>query len=155
MQDGKNAHFPATHGGKFADAKNAGMNSYSGIRRAACWTGKNEGETMNGLSKEEKSLLLYLESQAVDTGGLLQQARMNANDFEILERWKEVGFIQFGRIALDDIPLVNYGGTPVRTHWCLLSESAWQAAQAERRARHQRLEARIAVQRSGLGEVDA
>lgn len=99
------------------------------------------------LTKEEKSLLLYMETQAVDYGGKLEAVRMNADDFEIAKRWNESGFVLFGRIAANDIQ--TRGGI-TRTHWCVLSEDAWATAHAERRARCQRLMDKLTVQRIGL-----
>lgn len=102
---------------------------------------------MADLTKEEKSLLLYFETQATDYGGTLEAARMNETDMAIARRWNESGFVQFGRIAIADIR--EHGGVH-RTHWCVLSEEAWTAAHAERRARCDRLMARLKVERRGL-----
>ena len=103
---------------------------------------------MPELTKNEKSMLLYLETVAVDHGGKLQSIRMNADDFKIAEAWNTSGFVQFGRIARQDIKQVS--GEPPRTHWCVLSDAAWVAAHAERRARCERLMAKLTIQRNGL-----
>ena len=95
----------------------------------------------------EKSLLLYFETQAVDYGGKLESVRMNADDFAIAKRWNEAGFVQFGRIAFHDIKK-NAG--VARDHWCVLSDEAWKLAHAERRARCDRVMAKISEQRIGL-----
>ena len=95
----------------------------------------------------EKSLLLYFETQAVDYGGKLESVRMNADDFAIAKRWNEAGFVQFGRIAFHDIK--NNAGV-ARDHWCVLSDEAWKLAHAERRARCERVMAKISEQRIGL-----
>ena len=95
----------------------------------------------------EKSLLLYFETQAVDYGGKLQSVLMNADDFAIAKRWTEAGFVQFGRIAFHDIKK-NAGAA--RDHWCALSDEAWKLAHAERRARCERVMAKISEQRIGL-----
>ena len=95
----------------------------------------------------EKSLLLYFETQAVDYGGKLESVRMNADDFAIAKRWNEAGFVQFGRIAFHDIKK-NAG--VARDHWCVLSDEAWKLAHAERRARCERVMAKISEQRIGL-----
>jgi len=102
------------------------------------------------LTKEEKSMLLYMETQAVDYGGKLQSVRMNADDFEIAKRWNESGFVLFGRIAANDHATRSGSGEDPRTHWCVLSDEAWAAAHAERRARCQRLMDKLTVQRIGL-----
>jgi hypothetical protein len=99
------------------------------------------------LTKEEKSLLLYMETQAVDYGGKLESARMNDADFEIAKHWNDSGFVLFGRIAAHDI--VTRGGI-ARSHWCVLSDAAWTAAHTERRARCQRLMDKLTVERIGL-----
>ena len=98
-------------------------------------------------TKDEKNLLLYFETQAVDYGGTLESVRMNADDFAIAHRWNESGFVQFGRIAFHDIK--KYNGI-ARDHWCVLSDDAWAKAHAERHARCQRLTERLNVERKGL-----
>lgn len=98
-------------------------------------------------SREEKSLLLYFETQAVDYGGTLESVRMNADDFAIAKRWNESGFVSFGRIAFHDIKK-NAG--VARDHWCVLSREAWQLAHAERIARCERVMATLKVERKGL-----
>lgn len=102
------------------------------------------------LTKDEKSLLLYMETQAVDYGGKLQSVRLNADDFEIAKRWNESGFVRFGRIAANDIKTRGDSGEHPRTHWCVLSEAAWVAAHSERRARCQRQMDNLTAQRIGL-----
>lgn len=104
------------------------------------------------LSKNEMSLLLYFETQAVDYGGTLESVRMNADDFAIAKRWSESGFVRFGRIAFHDIK--RHNGI-ARDHWCVLSEEAWVAAHAERRARNARVEATLKVRRIGIDDQDA
>lgn len=98
-------------------------------------------------TNSEKSLLLYFETQAVDYGGKLESVRMNTDDFAIAKRWNEAGFVQFGRIAFHDIKK-NAG--VARDHWCVLSDEAWKLAHAERRARCERVMAKISEQRIGL-----
>lgn len=98
-------------------------------------------------TKDEKSLLLFFETAAVDYGGTLESIRMNAEDFAIAKRWNETGFVKFGRIAFKDIK--NHAGI-ARDHWCVLSEEAWNLAHAERRARCERLMAGLKVERKGL-----
>ena len=80
------------------------------------------------MSKDEKSLLLFLETRAVDHAGKIQTVHMNEDDFKIAERWNKKAFIKFGRIAFED---TDKSGT----HWCSLSEEAWTLAAAERKAR--------------------
>lgn len=103
-------------------------------------------------SKEEKSLLIFFEQMAVDYGGLLQHSKMNADDFKIAERWRDDGFIQFGRIALDDVQKATGAGSSPRTHWVVLSDEAWDLAEKERRARFERIESKLTIKRNGLRE---
>lgn len=99
------------------------------------------------LTRDQKSLLLYFETQATDCGGVLESVRMNATDFATARRWNEVGFVYFGRIAFKDIK--PHGGV-ARDRWCVLSEDAWKMAHAERRARCDRVMATLKVERNGL-----
>lgn len=86
------------------------------------------------LTKEERSLLLFFETNAVDHGGALNTQHMNEADLCIAARWVIEGFIRFGRIAARSLPL---GGG--RTHYVELSPEAVMLAQEERRARIERL----------------
>lgn len=106
-----------------------------------------KGFVMELTTREEKSLLLYFETQAVDYGGKLEGVRMNSDDFAVAKRWNDEGFVQFGRIAYHDIKRTS--GVS-RDHWCVLSEAAWQIAHAERRARCDRVMLNITEQRIGL-----
>lgn len=95
-------------------------------------------DLLSGMSRNDKSLLLYLETCAVDYGGLVEARRMNAEDLATMERWNESGFVVSGRVSSDDLRRwENHTRRPTR--WCELSEQAWQAAHAERRARYRRL----------------
>lgn len=103
------------------------------------------------LSKDERSLLLYLESNAVDYGGKLDARRMNKEDFDILKRWNDEGFVRFGRIAARDIQKLP---SHIFDHWVVLSEAAWEAARQERRARNVRVEGKLNVHRNGYDEEE-
>lgn len=83
---------------------------------------------LSEMTKDERSLLLFLETRAVDHAGKVQTAHMNADDFKIAASWDKTGFIKFGRVAFED---VNKFGS----HWCSLSEEAWALAASERKAR--------------------
>lgn len=98
-------------------------------------------------TNDEKSLLLYFETQAVDYGGLIESARMNDSDFAKAKEWDSLGFIRFGRIAYADIKIKN---GVAHDHWCVFSDEAWLVAHAERRARGERLMSKLTVQRNGL-----
>ena len=84
------------------------------------------------MTRDELSLLLYLETRAVDHRGAIDPRHMNDEDFAIAERWNKSGYVAFCRILAADC-------TEVRTHLCRLSEAAWADAHAERRARAERL----------------
>ncbi len=84
------------------------------------------------MNATERSLLLYFESCATDSGGRLHPERMNDDDRDVLDRWTKEGFVQHGRIIAADH---NRDGSL----WVRLSEEAWTAAHAERRARADRV----------------
>ena len=77
------------------------------------------------LDVTELSLLLYLEDCSVNKGGRISHAHMNETDRRILDEWSEDGFVQTGRICMED----GAG------NWVLLSEEAWVVAARERRER--------------------
>ena len=89
---------------------------------------------LNDMTKDEKSLLLYLETRAVDHGGLVHTQHMNSDDMEIAKQWNEARFVRFGRLASDCLPMRSGA-----THWCELSDEAWALAHAERRERYTRI----------------
>ena len=84
------------------------------------------------MNRIEQSLLLYLETCAVDHGGKVESVRMNEEDHAIARRWTVEGFIIFRRIKFKEIR-----GT--RTHTAALSEPAWEAAHRLRRERVARM----------------
>lgn len=83
---------------------------------------------LKDLSKDEKSLLLFLETCAVDKSGRVNVEHMNAQDMEIAKRWNESGFLGFGRICHADCK-------PIGTHWTKLSPEAFTLCGQEREAR--------------------
>lgn len=88
------------------------------------------------MSRDELSLLLYLESCAVDHGGKVEARRMNEDEFAIADGWKTAGFILFGRMKAAEILKERKKHIARQaTNWVVLSEAAWAAAHAERRAR--------------------
>lgn len=84
------------------------------------------------LTKEQKSLLLFLETRAVDYGGRVNISHMNAQDMIIAEKWNEEGFLAFGRIVFRNH---NNDGT----HWVKLTPEAWIEAHKERMIRAKRM----------------
>jgi hypothetical protein len=89
---------------------------------------------LSDLSTDERSLLLFFETAAVEHGGLFQGSKISVGDMAIARRWSEAGFINFGMITACDIPLSGYQ----HTHWIYLSGEAWDLAHEARRARNKR-----------------
>ena len=83
---------------------------------------------LSDLSKVERSLLLYLESRAVDYSGRVNAVQMNAEERAILARWADDGHIMYGRIVAKDH---NDQGM----EWVRLSPDFILLAQEERRER--------------------
>ena len=88
-------------------------------------------KSLDTMTSDERNLLLYLETRAVDYGGIVDTKHMNKEDMEIAEKWDKEGFVKFGHIKFHSIT--------VGTHWCELSEEAWNLAHTERRARCKRM----------------
>jgi len=88
---------------------------------------------ISGWTKLERSLLLYLETRAVDYSGGVDARRMNDEDIAIAKRWNDEGFIGFGRIAFRDVgsPTTPAGSV----FWCELSDEAWSIVADLRRKR--------------------
>ena len=91
---------------------------------------------ISSLSRAEENLLLYLETQLVDHGGLVLSDSMNCKDFAMAQRWVAAGLITFGRRPLRDVPTSGAGAG--RYHRVHFSSDAWTAAHALRRIRAER-----------------
>lgn len=91
-------------------------------------------KSLETMTADERNLLLYLETRAVDHGGLVDIKHMNKEDMDIAKKWNDEGFIGFGRIKFHSIT--------VSSHWTELSEEAWNLAHAERKAKCVRVMAR-------------
>ena len=104
------------------------------------------------MNKDERSLLLYFECQAVDYGGKIDVRRMNEIDMELAKEWNSTGFVHFGRIAARDIQKLP---SNIFSHWCVLSEEAWIEAHRERRVRNVRVEKTLRVHRNGYDQEEA
>ena len=89
-------------------------------------------KTLETMNADERNLLLYLETRAVDYGGIVDLKHMNKEDMKIADKWNAEGFIKSGRIKFHSI-------TSEGSYWCELSEEAWKLAHAERRARCKRI----------------
>lgn len=89
------------------------------------------------MTKDEKSLLVFFETRVVDYSGGVNTQYMNPTDMEIAKKWNESGFCKFGRISSEfisgDAPKVQRG-----THWCKLSDDAFETAHKLRKLRADR-----------------
>lgn len=83
------------------------------------------------LTKEEKSLLLFLEVCIVDRACIVNTVHMNEEDMYIAKKWDRDGLIQFGRVWSTE---VKEG----RTHYVIFSERAFELAHQERKERGER-----------------
>lgn len=93
------------------------------------------------LTKDERSLMLYLETRAVDHGGRVDTRHMNARDMKTAQRWAKtpipglehpgmfpITLIQFGRLKAKNV-------TPSGTHYVTLSYQMFDIVGALRRKR--------------------
>jgi hypothetical protein len=78
--------------------------------------------------KDQVTLLLYLETRAVDHGGVVDIDHMNNDDVMQAKLWADSRYIGFGRIR-----------APVFGHWVELSDEAWDDAHRFRRERAARM----------------
>lgn len=102
------------------------------------------------MSKDERSLLLYLECRAVDHGGLVEAQHMNADDFAIVTKWIGCRFIRFSRI-----PSHLWGLTKTTCrHVVELSEQAHACAAVERNRRARRSQ-RIEIVKPSLEHFES
>lgn len=88
---------------------------------------------LSDLSRDERSLLLYVEARAVDHTARMNVAQLNRDDRDILDRWNDTGFVISGRICAEDAESRD------GSLWCRLSDEAWRLAHEERKARGGRL----------------
>jgi hypothetical protein len=97
---------------------------------------QNPETILDAMNKDERSLLLFLETQAVDHCGLVGTAHMNAPDRAIAKKWADDQFIRFSRL-LSKYLLVHNGkyGAVVE-----LGPVAWQCAAIERQRRASRVQ---------------
>jgi hypothetical protein len=92
------------------------------------------------LTKDEISLLLYVETCMVDNHGRLESLRMNDTDFENLEKWNNEGFVLFGRLKYRYIAAIQKMRVLYKpTHWARLSDEAWNLVHTLRHERAERM----------------
>jgi len=89
-------------------------------------------KTTEELTKDEKSLLLFLENAYVEHAGVYDPRCINDCDRAIMDRWKSDGIIDHGRVAFDDV-------TPKRAAWCKLSAATMDVAHKLRTERAERM----------------
>lgn len=88
------------------------------------------------LTRDEKSLILFLETQAVDYCGIVRTIHMNQPDLKIAEKWNDEGFIVFHRRPWHEIESdPEYLQKFQRTHYVILSDEAWTIAHVLRKLR--------------------
>ena len=87
--------------------------------------------TPDTMTRDQRSILLYAESCAVEHGGLLEGIRMNKDDHAALDDLAQAGMLTWGRTPGKLL------GTFQRnvTHWCDLTEAGWALAFQLRRER--------------------
>ncbi len=88
------------------------------------------------VTKEEVSLLLYLETCAVDHGGMVDARRMNAEDFDLVKKMQDDGLLRFGRMLSAAIGEV--GRRFHFSHWVELLDPGWNQVAQLRRQRADR-----------------
>jgi hypothetical protein len=90
------------------------------------------------MTKDERSLLMYLETRAVDFSGRVDMRMMNAPDIEIARRWADEGFLAFGRLPGRYLADTSRHPTDMSTYFVRLSSEAWETVAQLRRERAQR-----------------
>ena len=96
------------------------------------------------LSKDEESILLYLETCLVDNMGRLEGKRMNTIDLAIMEGWRRAGLIDYGRLLFKQIEkLRKMAGGREYTHWVLFTDKAWELAHRHRKIKSERMIAKL------------
>lgn len=80
------------------------------------------------MTKDERSLLIFLEVRAIDHGGKVDTRHMNKEDMDLANKWHKEKLIQFGRINSNHLSGYN-------THVVILSEEAIDLAYLCRKRR--------------------
>lgn len=87
------------------------------------------------LTKDQKSMLTYIETCVVDHGGTLEAARMNAADHEAMKDLKSLKLIDHGRMPSE---FLRVHGARKCAHWAVLTDAGWEVAHKLRRERAER-----------------
>lgn len=88
------------------------------------------------MTKDEKSLLIYLETRMVDYAGTIDFVHLNDADNIILAEWKAAGFITLHRLTYKSIQTLNMKSV---SSVIMLSDEAWELAWQCRKERANRL----------------
>lgn len=96
---------------------------------------KNEEEIVDELSQDERSLLVYLETRAVDHGGIVAGHHMNEMELKVAEEWNRENFIRFTRLRPDFLDDVKKNGG---SHAVELSDIAYNCVTLIRKRRAKR-----------------
>lgn len=90
--------------------------------------------TLDTITRDQRSILMYAETCAVDHGGLLEGIRMNKDDHAALAELAAAGILTHGRIP--GKLLGTFAAHRIQpSHWCDLTEAGWELAHALRQAR--------------------
>lgn len=99
---------------------------------------ENGAPEVRKFTKDERSVLLYLETCLVDQSGRCEDIRMNKEDFEAISKFREEGLIRFGRIAWRELERVKKIYRSRYTHWVRFSDRAWEIVWNLRKERSER-----------------
>lgn len=86
------------------------------------------------MTKTEKSLLLYLETVCVDQSGVVDLARLNADDIRIGKEWHQREFLVFRRYTKTD----PKGEVQAMTYLVEMTDESWKKAHELKRERAER-----------------
>lgn len=88
-------------------------------------------EFIDGLTKDQRGLLLYAETICVDWSGLLEDIRMNAADTVSLKFWQDIGALTFGRVPAAFLKSTGR----ICTRWVTMTPKGWEIAAKLRQKR--------------------
>jgi hypothetical protein len=89
-------------------------------------------------TKNEQSILIYLETCLVDGRGRVDGRRMNDTDLRIIRKWMVDGYIRFGRLPFKCIDALHKMGI-IASHWVRLTDVAVRDAHTIRMERANRM----------------
>lgn len=88
---------------------------------------------INEMTRDEKSMLLYIETCNVDGDCLLVASKMNVADIEAMKKFQQEGLLlRSGRIPYR---MLQNNGLSVRTHYAELTDAGWELAHQLRKQR--------------------